>query len=143
VVCDCVYGKVARSPVRYGERERPGARSIGLLINAQVADAPRTVPLAVPYTQLQTAIYAGTPRSGFRKASTGSVPRAVASGVFANGRSLPLAVLTRRLNPDFGAPFAEVAARYYFSEGQAPRLFCSDNGKRAAFREPLPVNCFA
>jgi hypothetical protein len=23
-VCDCVYGKVARSPVRYGERERNG-----------------------------------------------------------------------------------------------------------------------
>ena len=33
-----------------------------------------------------------------RKASTGSVPRAVASGVGANRRSLPLAVLTRRLN---------------------------------------------
>src|SRR5262245_26763841 len=22
-VCDCVYGKVGRSPVRYGERQRP------------------------------------------------------------------------------------------------------------------------
>jgi len=28
----------------------------------------------------------------------------VASGAFANGRSLPLAVLTRRLNPDLGVP---------------------------------------
>jgi hypothetical protein len=26
------------------------------MIDAQVADAPRTVPLAVPYTHLQTAI---------------------------------------------------------------------------------------
>jgi hypothetical protein len=34
----------------------------------------------------------------FCKASTGSVPRAVASVTLANGRSLPLAVLIRRLN---------------------------------------------
>src|SRR5262245_12135674 len=54
--CDCVYGKVARSLAQYGERERTGARSIGLLIKAQVADAPRTAPLSVPYTHLQTAI---------------------------------------------------------------------------------------
>jgi Asp-tRNA(Asn)/Glu-tRNA(Gln) amidotransferase A subunit family amidase len=38
------------------------------------------------------------------KASAGSVPRAVASGVFANGHSLPLAVLTRRLDPDTVVP---------------------------------------
>ena len=51
-----MYGKVARSPVRYGERQRPEHRSGDLLIDAQVADAPRTVPLAVPYARLQTAI---------------------------------------------------------------------------------------
>jgi hypothetical protein len=45
----------------------------------------------------------GIPRYGFRKASTGPVSRVVASGSFADGRSLPLAVLTRRLNPDLGA----------------------------------------
>src|SRR5262245_16749748 len=62
-VCDCVYGKVARSAVRYGERERPGARSEDLLIEPRVAHAPRTVPLAVPYTYLQTAIVLRSPRS--------------------------------------------------------------------------------
>src|SRR5262249_9337497 len=55
-ILKCVYGKVARSSVQYGERERPERKSIGLLIDAQVAHAPRTVPLAVPYTHLQTAI---------------------------------------------------------------------------------------
>src|SRR5262245_35995763 len=44
----------------------------------------------------------GAPRSGFRKAPTGSVPRAVASaapgeGYLRESRSLPLAVLIRRL----------------------------------------------
>src|SRR6266508_495936 len=39
LVCNCVYGKVARSSVRYGERERPEHRSIGLLTDAQVAHA--------------------------------------------------------------------------------------------------------
>jgi RHS repeat-associated protein len=34
--------------VRYGERQRPEHLSIGLLIDAQVADAPRTVPPRVP-----------------------------------------------------------------------------------------------
>ena len=34
--------------VRYGERQRPEHRSGGLLINAQVADAPRTVPEIAP-----------------------------------------------------------------------------------------------
>ena len=34
----------------------------------------------------------------FRKASTGSVPRAAASVALANGCSLPLAVLIRRFN---------------------------------------------
>src|SRR5262245_36948810 len=53
-VCKCVYGKVARSLIRYGERQRPEHRSGGFLIDAQVADAPRTVPLSVPYTHLQT-----------------------------------------------------------------------------------------
>jgi hypothetical protein len=53
--CDCVYGKVARCLVQYGERQRPEHKSIGLLIYAQIADAPRTVPPAVPYTHLQTA----------------------------------------------------------------------------------------
>src|SRR5262245_29163000 len=53
-----MYGKVARPPVQYGERERPERRSIGLLIGAQVAHAPRTVPLAVPYTHLQSALSA-------------------------------------------------------------------------------------
>jgi hypothetical protein len=32
----------------YGERERPERRSIGLLISAQVAHAPRTVPEILP-----------------------------------------------------------------------------------------------
>jgi hypothetical protein len=50
-----MYGTVARPPVQYGERQRPEHRSCGLLIKAQVADAPRTVPLAVPYTHLQFA----------------------------------------------------------------------------------------
>jgi hypothetical protein len=51
-----MYGKVARPLVQYGERERPERRSIGLLICAQVAHAPRTVPLAVPYMHLQSAL---------------------------------------------------------------------------------------
>jgi len=51
-----MYGKVAQSPVQYGERKRPGHRSTGLLIYAQVAYAPRTVPLAIPYTHLQSDI---------------------------------------------------------------------------------------
>src|SRR6266545_1794236 len=55
-VCDCLYGKVARSPVRYGERQRPGARSCDHMIEPRVADAPRTVPLSIPYTHLQTAM---------------------------------------------------------------------------------------
>jgi len=54
-------------------------------------------------TTISISICPAAPGSGFRKASTGSVPRAVASGAFANGRSLPLAVLTRRLNPDLCA----------------------------------------
>jgi len=36
--------------------------------------------------------------------TVGTVPRAVASGAGANRRSLPFAVLTRRLNPVPGAP---------------------------------------
>src|SRR5262249_24334266 len=52
----CMYGKVARLLVQYGERERPERRSLGLLTYAQVAHAPRTVPLTVPYTHLQSAI---------------------------------------------------------------------------------------
>jgi len=47
---------MARFPVRYGERERPEHQSGGLLIEPRVAHAPRTVPLAVPYMHLQTAI---------------------------------------------------------------------------------------
>jgi hypothetical protein len=39
---------VSPSQVRYGERQRPGARSCRHMIDAQVADAPHTVPLAVP-----------------------------------------------------------------------------------------------
>jgi hypothetical protein len=35
---------MGRQAIQYGERERPEHRSIGLLIKAQVADAPRTVP---------------------------------------------------------------------------------------------------
>jgi hypothetical protein len=46
----------------------------------------------------------GAPRSGFRRAPTGSVPRAVASGLWRRRCSLSLAVLARRLNPDLGAP---------------------------------------
>jgi hypothetical protein len=46
----------------------------------------------------------GAPRSGFRKASPGSVPRALASGRWRRLRSLTFAVLTRRLNPDLGVP---------------------------------------
>src|SRR6266545_823739 len=52
-VCKCVHGTAA---VRYGERQRPEHRSCGHMIDAQVADAPRTVPLAVLYTHLQIAI---------------------------------------------------------------------------------------
>src|SRR5262245_28251015 len=37
-----------RQAVRYGERQRPEHRSRGLLIDAQVADAPRTVPMVSP-----------------------------------------------------------------------------------------------
>src|SRR5262245_25831907 len=37
--CKCIYGKVARPPVRYGERQRPEHRLKGFLIDAQVADA--------------------------------------------------------------------------------------------------------
>src|SRR6266511_2341984 len=55
-ICKCMYGKVARPPVQYGERERPEHLSIGLLIDAQVAHAPRTVPPTVPYTHLQSDI---------------------------------------------------------------------------------------
>src|SRR6266545_3209539 len=35
---------LGHAAVRYGERQRPEHRSIGLLIDAQVADAPRTEP---------------------------------------------------------------------------------------------------
>ncbi|HEU0176139.1 MAG TPA: hypothetical protein VFV58_17890, partial [Blastocatellia bacterium] len=38
------------------ERERPEYRSIGLLTGTQVAHAPRTVTLTVPYTHLQSTI---------------------------------------------------------------------------------------
>ena len=37
-----------RQAVQYGERERPEHLSIGLLIDAQVAHAPRTVPEVAP-----------------------------------------------------------------------------------------------
>src|SRR5215475_6600919 len=37
-----------RQAVRYGERQRPEHRSKGILIIAQVADAPRTVPKITP-----------------------------------------------------------------------------------------------
>ncbi len=57
-VCKCVHGTAA---VRYGERQRPEHRSCGHMIDAQVADAPRTVPKiavliqqAFPYMQSQT-----------------------------------------------------------------------------------------
>jgi hypothetical protein len=42
-------GKVEGSLLQYGERKRPEHRSKGLLIEAQVAYAPRTVMLATPY----------------------------------------------------------------------------------------------
>src|SRR5262245_30342891 len=51
-----VYGNVARSPVRYVVRQRTEHRSKSVMTKAQFADAPRTVPLAFPYTHLQTAI---------------------------------------------------------------------------------------
>jgi hypothetical protein len=56
--CDCkyVYVKVARRSVRYGERERPGRRSVRLLSSIQVAHAPRTVLIVFPYTHLQYAL---------------------------------------------------------------------------------------
>jgi hypothetical protein len=44
----------------------------------------------------------GAPGYGFRKAPTGSVPRAVVDGRWRRFRSLPLAALIRRLNPDLG-----------------------------------------
>ncbi len=37
--------------VQYGERERPEHLSIGLLIDAQVAHAPRTVPEVAPLSR--------------------------------------------------------------------------------------------
>ena len=40
-----------RRALRYGERERPEHRSKGLLINAQVAHAPRTVPEISPLSR--------------------------------------------------------------------------------------------
>src|SRR5262245_2113702 len=40
-----------RQAVRYGERQRPEHRSKGLLIKAQVADAPRTVPEIAPLSR--------------------------------------------------------------------------------------------
>jgi len=46
-------------------------RSIGLLIDAQVADAPRTVPLAVPYMHLQIAIES----SGWTVCEIGRMPQ--------------------------------------------------------------------
>jgi len=36
--------------VRYGERQRPEHRSVGLLIDAQVADAPRTASEIAPFS---------------------------------------------------------------------------------------------
>jgi len=36
-----------RQAVQYGERERPGAQSTGLLIEPRVAHAPRTVPMSL------------------------------------------------------------------------------------------------
>src|SRR6266511_1741903 len=49
-ICKCMYGKVARPSVQYGERERPEHLSIGLLIKTQVAHAPRTVPPDATHT---------------------------------------------------------------------------------------------
>ncbi len=40
-----------RQAVRYGERQRPEHRSKALLINPQVADAPRTVPEITPLSR--------------------------------------------------------------------------------------------
>src|SRR5262245_66502613 len=40
-----------RQAIRYGERQRPEHRSISLLIDAQVADAPRTVPEVAPLSR--------------------------------------------------------------------------------------------
>src|SRR4030095_1854331 len=87
-----MYGKVARPPVQYGERERPEHRSIGLLIDAQVAHAPRTVPLAVSYTHLQSAIgRAGCPPAAslFGRPSELKIPR--------SGKKLPESEQLRRL----------------------------------------------
>src|SRR6266540_4307672 len=43
--------RTGRQAVRYGERQRPEHRSGGLLIDAQVADAPRTVPEIAPLSR--------------------------------------------------------------------------------------------
>src|SRR5262245_9320418 len=40
-----------RQALRYGERQRPEHRSEGLLIDAQVADAPRTVTEITPLSR--------------------------------------------------------------------------------------------
>src|SRR5262249_6613893 len=58
-----------RQAVQYGERERPEPRSIDLLIEAQVAHAPRTVPMS-----LASAIFNRLPKNlvGIQKSSLSS-----------------------------------------------------------------------
>jgi hypothetical protein len=75
-----------------------GKRRTSITLNFQSFASP-----IVAIYEIRNIYMSGIPRYGFRKASTGPVSRVVASGSFANGRSLPLAALTRRLNPDLGA----------------------------------------
>src|SRR6266508_247938 len=59
-----------RQTLRYGERQRPGHRLCDHIIDAQVADAPRTVPEIAPLsrTSNRNPIYmSGTPRFGARQ----------------------------------------------------------------------------
>jgi Surface antigen variable number repeat len=48
--------KVEQPSVQYGERERPEYMAISLLMDTQVAHAPRTAPTAFPHIGLQSAL---------------------------------------------------------------------------------------
>jgi len=76
-----------RELLNYGRRHPFAFRHLAGLIMGRrangIEESARSISINPPC--LLSAYMFGAPRSGFRKAPTGSVPRAVASGAFANG----------------------------------------------------------
>ena len=65
-------------------------RAVASVLQVKLRSLPLAVLIRTGISVCRTLIcnplyMSGAPRSGFRKAPTGSVPRAVASGAFANG----------------------------------------------------------